>query len=264
VVGALSVRALRLPVAWFLAALVPTLFVQAVIPLNILVADRFLLFALPALAALVAHGVTACPRALLPAAVAALLLLVPTETTLPVWKSDEALWTATAERLPGHWRANVWLGQAAWERRDLDRALEHLFAAEKAQPQSGLTRFRLGQALEERGIRSGDGIDLERARAAYVVAIHNFALPRQEGAASFLPIAQIALVDTTLGLGQVDQAVKMTGSLLATTPTVPPIARQEWARRRDLLAQHLEKYVDPRREPSEALAPRLRQWTPNP
>jgi hypothetical protein len=71
---AIAWKETRAPALWFSAALVPTLFVQAVVPLNIMVADRFLEFALPAAALVAARCVTAQRGA---AAAAALLVLSP-------------------------------------------------------------------------------------------------------------------------------------------------------------------------------------------
>ena len=78
---------------------------QIVVPLNIRVADRFLLFALPALALGVAR-VVQHRRTLLPAAVvAATCLATLSLDASPAWASDTTLWQRTADRVPGHWRS---------------------------------------------------------------------------------------------------------------------------------------------------------------
>src|SRR5262249_14927579 len=82
VAGALW-RPTRAASLWFLAALLPTLFVQAVVPLNILVADRFLLFALPGLAIAAARAADAGRSALVPGAAIIVCMGALTESAIP-------------------------------------------------------------------------------------------------------------------------------------------------------------------------------------
>src|SRR5204863_1955613 len=107
-IAAAAWRPTRVPALWFLAALAPTLFLQAFVPLNILVADRFLLFALPALAYGLARAVRAFRAA--PAVAGVLCRGALTETAIPAWRSDESRWGHTAGTVPGHARATQWLG----------------------------------------------------------------------------------------------------------------------------------------------------------
>jgi len=256
-------RSTRVPAAWFLAALVPTLFVQAVVSLNILVADRFLLFALPALAYCVARGITLRPVVVAPAAVIALSFLAATEWSLPHWKNDETLWTRTAAQTPGHWRAHTWLGRRALERRDLLAATSHLKRAAEARPDSGLTQFLAGQAYEARFTLAQDARDLRRARIHYgnALALFRDRTQRQEGRAAHLPVTGLAYADVTLGVGDVGGARRLVEQMLAgRPPRIPPNGRAGWEQRLSLLAAHVEKYLDAGSEPPGRLAPRLREW----
>lgn len=265
VLAAVFPRACRREALWFLAALVPTLFVQVLVPLNILVAERFLLFALPALSLLVARAVTSEPRVVPAAIVACFAFTALTEDTLPRWHDEASLWTPVAERVPGHWRANAWLGWRALELGNLDAAVRHLELAAGSGPSSGLTLFQLADALEKKAVRDRDPELMSEARRRYAEALFQFSLPRQEGRGALAPIARLAVVDTTLFLNEREAATAAIEALLSgPRPEMPEHARAPFRRRLERLAERVEQYLDPEREPGRRLAPRLRDWGEHP
>jgi hypothetical protein len=244
----------RWPALWFLAALVPTLFLQAVVPLNILVADRFLLFALPALAIAAARATAATGA--VPAAVAALCFGALTETSLPAWTSDEALWTATADRVPGHWRANFWLGSQALSRGDAAEAVRRFRAAAESGGADAATWCMYGQSLEALGLGPGDGERAAKIRDCYTRAIPLFATPRAEGRAWLLPTAEVGYVEMTLVLGDKAESARAARLLVASPrPSMPDRYEAAWTARVRRTAAGIEKFLgDP------ALAASLRAW----
>jgi len=259
-------RATRTPAAWFLAALVPTLFVQAVIPLNIRAADRFLLFALPALAVLVARGVERAPRVLPAAGLALVCLGTLTISGQAAWASDTTLWGATARRLPGHWRAQAWLGQGAMRAGDADTAVTHLRRAVEARPDDAKTWFILAEAAEAQAARTegDDAVILTRAaRDAYAAAANRFPRGRQENALLLGPLASLRSIDLTLKLGDVQSVRKVLQSVLAEPgPAIPKWGTDAWNQSVERLAVRVETHIDP--EGEEPLAPRLRSWKVQP
>ena len=264
--GLLWWPATRVPAAWFLAALVPTLFVQAVIPLNIRTADRFLLFALPAAALLVARGVERVPRVVPSAGIALACLATLTISGERVWASDSALWSETAERVPGHWRAESWLGLAATRDGDVDAAVVHMRRAVEALPQDAKTWFRLGEAVELQAARADgtDAVTLTRAaRDAYSAAANRFPRGRQENAALFGPMASLRAIKLTLVLGDVETVRDVLVSILERPgPSIPAWGVEGWNRDVEELAARVEKDIDAER--SEPLAPRIRAWRVRP
>jgi hypothetical protein len=152
----------RCAALWAVAALAPVTLLQVLLPLKILVADRFLYVALagPALAAGAVAG--SCgertARALL---VATPVLLVPTFLALPRWASDEALWRDTLAREERHPRALYGLAVA---RQDVDpeeaRGLLRGYVDETpGDPGAwfvlGLLEERMGLAAEDKPSRAG-------------------------------------------------------------------------------------------------------------
>jgi protein O-mannosyl-transferase len=216
--AAVWVRAARVPLLWFCAALVPTLFLQVAVPLNIRVADRFLLFALPALGLLAGRGLARAPSAWPAVALAAAALAVQTETRIPPWRSDEALWASIARAHPGHWRAESWLGVAALREKRFDEAEAHLVRAAEALPTDGPTRFYLAAAQEVGGARTGDAPRLTAALRNYQAAIVALKSSRAEGAAWLLPEARWAEAELLLMLGHRQEAGARIEELLAEPP----------------------------------------------
>jgi hypothetical protein len=239
---------------WFLAALVPTLFLQAVMPLNILVADRFLLFALPALAIAVTRA--AAPAGIVPAVAAALCFGAVTETSLPVWKSDETLWTATAERVPSHWRASFWLGSQALAEGRTDEAVRRFRAATETGDADAATWCMYGQSLEALGLGAADGDRAATVRDCYARAIPLFESPRAEGRGWLLPTAEIGYAEMTLVLGDKTEAARALRLLVASPPpSMPDRYAAAWIARVRRTAQGVASYLgDP------ALAASLRAW----
>lgn len=245
----------RGPAAWFLAALVPTLFLQAFVPLNILVADRFLVFALPAASLVVARCVALGPRAFAAAGGIVVGMAALTFDSLPAWRSDAALWGRTADAVPAHGRAHHWLGVTALREGRIDAAQAHLFTAAMANPSDAKVRYQLAVALERAGIRDRDAARLSAALENYRASIEAFGHPRAEGTADLLPLARLAEVDLTLALGDLDGARRRVESLVAGAP--PDAATRTspaWSARRDALAGHVAEHLDP------ALARRLLDW----
>jgi len=259
-------RPTRIPALWFLAALVPTLFVQWRIPLNIRTADRFLLFALPALALLVARGVERAPRALPAAGLALVGLATLTVSGQAVWADDAALWGATATRIPGHWRAEVWLGSAAMRADDADAAVVHLRRAVEAAPGDAKTWFLLAEAAEAQAVHAegDDAAVLTRAaRDAYAAAANRFARGRQENAALLGPLASLRAIDLTLKLGDTQAVQKLLERALSEPgPAIPPWGVDAWNKSVERLVVRVETFIDPERQ--EPLAPRLRAWMVQP
>jgi hypothetical protein len=246
-------RPTRLPAVWFLAALLPTLFVQAVLPLNILVADRFLLFALPALSVVVAH--CAGRGALAPAAAAVVCLGSLQHAQVPVWRDDASLWSATASREPAHWRANAWLGSGALARGEWDEAARRLrTAAETGDDAAAWVRY--AQALEEIAFRDRDAERTVEARSAYTRAIALFERPRAEGRGALLPAARLGAAEMSLVLGD-DAAAAASLRALASEepPAVPSPFAEAFRRRVARVASAVETRLGDR-----ALADALRAW----
>ncbi len=233
-------RPTRLFALWFLAALVPTLFLQAFMPLNILVADRFLLFALPALAIAGARAATTSAGAL-PATAAVLCLGAITQGAIPVWADDDTLWRTTAERVPGHVRANHWLAAAAMRRGEFDEAVARLAVAAAADPGSAKTRFHLGAAREAHGRLAKDPKELIDAFAEYTAAARLCADPRAEAPAEIRPLALAAAADVAL-VGGIDEFGAEAARTLVSTPRppVPEAIRDAWLRRIESLARSAE------------------------
>lgn len=263
VCAALARRATRPAVAWFLAALAPTLLVQLLVPLNILVAERFLLVALPALGWLAGRAVARDARLVVPLAVALCAFGVLTQRSLPRWRSDRALWSSVVDGDPGHWRANHWLGVDALRSGEADAwriAVDHLERAAAAGPGDAKTRYHLAVALERRAAHGADpAADMEKARQEYMAALVLFAGRRQEGADGSVPLARIAVVDLTLGLGQREHARSALEALLAEPPpAVPQAQAAAWRNRVARLADRVAEHLDPGARTD--LAPRMRQW----
>jgi hypothetical protein len=233
-------RPTRLPALWFLAALVPTLFLQAFMPLNILVADRFLLFALPALAIAGARAAAAC-LGVVPAAGAVLCLGALTQTAIPTWTDDDTLWRTTADRVPGHARANHWLGAAALKRGEFGEAVSRLAVAAAADPYSARTRFHLGAAREAHGRSTKDPKELIDAFGEYIAAARLCADPRAEGPAEIRPLALAAAADVAM-MGGVDEfgAESARALVAAPRPEVPATIRDAWDLRIESLARSAE------------------------
>ena len=256
----LASRRLRTASAWFLVALVPTLFVQGVLPLNIRVADRFLLFALPALSIGVARIVASVRAARAPAILAVAMLAVLVVPPLLAFRSDESLWSRTAAHVPGHWRANAWSGAAALAGGDVDGALPLLEQAVAAGPLDAKTHYLFATALEQsaRSARRPNPDTFRRARDEYRTAAGLWSQPgRQEGRAALWPLARLASIELTLALGEVPAAEAAVRSLLReTAPQLPEAARETWTRRRDSLAAGLTRFAR-----DGELGARLRAWT---
>lgn len=246
-------RPTRLPAVWSLAALAPTLFLQAAVPLNILVADRFLLFALPALALVVAH--CADRGALVPAAAVVLCMGALTTAGLPKWKDDATLWETTAARQAGHWRANAWLGSGALARGDWDEAARRLAVAAQAS-EDAATWERYAQALEEMAFRDRDGERALEARTAHRRAIELFERPRAEGRAALLPAARLGAAEMSLVVGDDAEAAAALRAIVAGAPAEVPAPFAPAFRRRveRVAAGAAERLGD------AALANAIRAW----
>ena len=233
--AALVWRPVRIPALWFLAALVPTLFLQMIVPLNISVADRFLLFALPALAIVVARcadfGGTA------PAVLAVLCLGGLSQAAMPAWRSDLTLWSGVAAANPGHPRANHWLGKEALDRQDWTAAAERLSIAAQASPFDAETRYRLGCALDGQARLRRDPAMLMRAHQEFEDAILLFGGARAEGRDEMLPLARVASADAALRGGTDAFGVERLRLLLeGPAPSVPGRVRAQFAVRIESLA----------------------------
>jgi hypothetical protein len=248
-------RPTRLAALWFLAALVPTLFLQAFVPLNILVADRFLLFALPALAIATARAVDRFGP--VPAIAAALAFGTIAELQIPVWRDEASLWTPTADRVPGHARANHWLGIVHLKRGESEEAVRRLRAAVASDPAGAKTRFDLASALEVRGRRTKDPAMLVEACSEYAKAVVLYDDPRAEGRAESQPLARVAAVDCAV-LGGVDEfgAEKVKALLASTRPPVPDAAKFNW----DLRIESLARSAGGNPLLGPAIADRVREW----
>ncbi len=273
-------RRTRFAAAWFLAALVPTLFVQYVVPMNIRTADRFLLCAVPALAGGVGALVTKFPRTVPSAGAVVLGFAALGASRLPDWRDDAALWSRTARAEPSHWRAHAWLGVAALGSGSTVDAVDHLSAAAEIAPGDAKTQWLLGQALQrhagevgadEESVDSDDVLALiGRARRAYGTAVLLYETEgRQEGRAGLGASAKLRLVDLTLALGDAPSArALLAGFLEQPSPNVPPALAELW--RTDVLnlAAHVERYAtedeaadaDSAAERARELAERLRVW----
>lgn len=233
--AALLWRPTRIPALWFFAALVPTLFLQTIVPLNIYVADRFLLFALPALAIVAARCVDFGGTA--PAVLAVLCLGGLTQAAMPAWKSDHALWTGVAAASPGHPRANHWLGKEALDRQDWTAAVERLSVAAGASPFDAETRYRLACALDGQARMRRDPVMLMRAHQEFEDAIVLFREPRAEGRDEMLPLARVASADAALRGGTDEFGVEKLRLLLdEAPPSVPDRVRTQYAARIGSLA----------------------------
>jgi protein O-mannosyl-transferase len=234
--GAVAFRPTRIPAAWFLVALVPTLFIQAAVPLNILVADRFLLFALPALALGVARCVDAAGP--LPAALAVLSCGALTETAFPTWRSDASLWSETATRVPGHARANAWLGAAALRAGDLEEAIRRLRIAVTSHATNAKARYQLALALEQLGKRKGDAQMVSDACDEYLRALQALVDARAESAGEVLLLATLAAADTKLAVYDDASAAHAALAILERPrPDVPADLRDAWNARVESLAR---------------------------
>jgi len=255
VLGGLFVRGFRVPAAWFLAALVPTWLLQAFVPLNILVADRFLLFALPAGALLLARAAARGPVLASGAAATVLAFGALTWDLVPVWRSDTTLWTRTAERVPGHPRASHWRGVQALREGRADEALPHLLVAAMANTADAMARYHLAYALEQIAIRTDERTRFAQALDNYRAAIDAFGRPRAEGAGDFLPLARLADVDLTLELGDRERGRSALEDLLSRpAPRISAANEKAWRIRIDLLTDTVTARLD------GDLARRLRSW----
>ncbi len=263
---ALPRRATRPAALWFLAALVPTLFVQVLVPLNIRVADRFLLFALPALALLVARAVERSSRVLAPTALAVLALAGTTLVSAQRWASDRTLWTDTLDRSPGHWRAVAWLGGDALVSGDARSAVSFLTMAKHAAPSDAKTRFQLALALQARAQQvqspnvSGDDahVFLQRARDEYAAALVLYGSGRQEGGARFRPLALVGALDITVVIDPPETARAALEGLLGKPRDVEGFSDPTVRAAFEVLLRHVAELLDPNL--SQPLAPRLREW----
>jgi hypothetical protein len=254
----LVVRRTRVASGWFLAALVPTLFVQLVAPLNIRVADRFILFALPALAAVGAVAATRDRRALPALAIGVLCCATLSVTAIPVWKSDTALWTRTANALPGHWRAEQNLGVEAFRTGDMQAAVGHLRRAAKAGPADAHTRYQLAWALERRGSETGDNELLREALREYLATNALVDFPRARQPKRLRPLARVGAAYLLLALGHTDEARAALESMLEGSPPPARLVDEFWVSRIDELARRVGIHLD------EDLATRVREWPSKP
>jgi len=252
---ALAARPTRLPALWFLAALVPTLFVQAFVPLNIAVCDRWLLFALPALAMIAATCVERAGPA--PALVGALCFGALLETTIPAWRSDETLWTRVLARQPDNPRANHWVGFEALERGDFAQAVPLLRRSE-----SPKGRFHLACALDALAFQTKDAPMMREAFVENRDADRLYgADPRAEGRESLQPLARVGAVRCALlysGMtGEFEFAVEPVRTLLSSPrPPVPTDAAEGWRIRLTDAAKTAA--LNPLLGP--AVADRIRAW----
>jgi len=254
VFAAAAWRPTRLVALWFLAALVPTLFLQAVMPLNILVADRFLLFSLPALALVAARA--ASSARVVPAVAAALCFGALAETSIPVWAGDQALWTTTADRVPSHWRANFWLGSQALAAGRADEAVRRFRAATESGGADGATWCMYGQALEALGLGKDDADRAATVRDCYTRAIPLFASSRAEGRGWLLPTAEVGYVEMTLVLGGKAEAARALRLLVASPPpSIPARFEAAWTARVARTAAGVERFLG-----DAPLAASLRAW----
>lgn len=217
--AALANRGTRIAAAWWLAALVPTLFAQVLVPLNILVADRFVLFGLPALSLAAARGVSGSRlrAAVLGAGLAGLLL--STRELVPVWTSDASLWGRTAARVPDHYRANAWLGADLLRRGDAEAAIPRLAAATKHPGADGRTWYHLAVALESRGFASGDSALVTDAARCYGRAVAEFAKPRAEAPATAV-VAAFARAELLLVLREPSAADAIDRAVAVPVPAL--------------------------------------------
>lgn len=273
-VGALFHRTLRLPALWFHCALLPTLHVQSVIPLNIRVADRFLLMALPALAwgiAAALRRLSVVPRAdrrvAVPAAVALIGLAGLTAQRAPAWRDDGTLWRdvaayhARAGTGEDHWRAHAHLGVEAYAAGDLRHAREHFrrAAGSRAGQGDGQTRFRHAVVLEALAVQEGLGSAtatslLREAEFEYAAAVEGFARRRSEGVGDE-PLARLAhahLAFVNSGGAEPPDAVRRW--MERPRPALSTDRRTPWSLRVEQFAKALAAAGDP------SLARDLREW----
>lgn len=245
VAAGLFVRATRAPVAWFLAGIAPTWALQAFVPLNILVADRFLLFSLPAVAWVAARGAASSAGAAAAVGVVAASMGVLTWNEVPKWRSDTSLFGPTAAAMPGHPRANTWLGIAALRDGRADDAESHLALAAGSAPGDATARYHLAAAQEIVARRLGqDGeVRLVAALANYRAAIAAFGRPRAEGAGELLAAARWAEPDLLLVLGKRDESRAAIEALLAGAP-LPGERSPATSARAELLARRAETFLD--------------------
>lgn len=258
-------RPSRIPAAWFLVAVGPTLLLQPFVPLNILVADRFLLFALPALAFAVATSVARLPRLEFPGALAAVALGATSLALQPIWRDDAALWGRTARLVPAHFRAHAWLGEAAIRENRFEDAESHFMLASLSAPGDARTTCRLAQAREVVGKQRQDIVRIIGALQAYRDAIAAFGSARAigdaraEGAADLLPQAQWAVADLLLVLGESDHSRAEAEALLSLPiPVVGAETRRALNARLAQFAARLD------RDGQAALAARVREFGARP
>lgn len=259
--GLVLVRRLRLPALWFHVALIPTLYVQLFVPLNIRVADRFLLFALPALSWAVSLAVERCARVARPLALVLLCLATFTAFRTPAWQSDDALWRSVVAAEPAHWRGNAHLAVVAYDQGDYERAREHFRRAAEAPSgrADGQTRFRHGVVLELLAVR--EGLDEERGRELLTRALHEYeaavvayATRRTEGVGD-RHLADLARLHLTYVLSDGRMgATELLERLQSPAPRVGAERRPAWESRIEQLASALG------RSGRATLARDLREW----
>lgn len=243
---------------WFLAALVPTLFVQVLVPLNIRVADRFLLFCLPALAAGGALAVRRDGRVAPALGLGVACCAVLTLTAIPIWKSDATLWTRTAAGVPGHWRAEQNLGVQAFRAGAYEDAVAHFRAAVEAGPRDAHTRYQLAWALERHGSETREPALFREALREYLAANALVGFPRTRHPERVQPLARLGAAYLLLALGEADDARAAT-ELLLLDPAPPSGARDGfWEARVAEFARRVEVHLD------EDLARRVREWASTP
>lgn len=243
----------RWAVLWFLAALIPTLFVQVLVPLNILVADRFLLFALPAVSLAVASGARRAPAG---AAILCVCFAAITWNAVPVWRSDDSLWSRTADRCAPHWRAESWLGAAALRDGRIDDAIRHLRVAGSTPAADGRTLFHLALAEERAGVDRGDPSLVESAaRSAGRARVLFASGVRQEGAREIAVLAAVMEVDLYLMVQATDRWRPALDALIAAPRgDVAALHEPEVADRARRLAERLTLAGD------AARAAAVRRW----
>ena len=223
-------RPLRRGAVWALAALVPVTLITVLFPLKILVADRFLYLAVagPALAA-GAWAECAGPRAVRGLLVAAPLLLAATLPASARWASDEALWSDTLARDPGHPRALYGL---AWAREaEQPMSARELYAAYvEVSPTDPGAWFRLGMLEERLGLAAKD--DATR-RGHLLGAIHPLGEAiriwvegEREGRARGLLEARLARASILGTLGQEAAAADEAQQILFLWPESLPAERE--------------------------------------
>lgn len=257
--AALVWRRTRVPALWGLVALAPTLFVQAVVPLNILVADRFLLFALPVVAIAVARGAR-LPRGDVGAAGVVLCLGVLLQAALPAWRSEERLWQRTADSVPDHARARRWLGFVALRAGKYEEAVEHLRMAVASDPDGANARYALAEALRLRamdvdptGVESGPLV--REAHAAYRQSALLFQLTRAQEPEFYEPLARIHEASLWIVLGRSDQLGRRVELITERPP--PEVAEHhavEWRVAVHTLGKQLEAAGH------GELSARVREW----